>query len=184
MAKRQSTFRRGLRVVQLGMAFGLLSLLCQLLVAKPLNLLLATPAPGAGIAALELLLANFPLLVATPLLISASALAIEIPPWKVAIIAQLFVLVILWTVASLSMGMDVFLQSLPTWIPQLMAAIIGVLLSGFGYDKVASLRQRSSPSVSASAPADTPVRDPSPTATESVPAGPPAGETIEKPKES
>jgi hypothetical protein len=90
----------------------------------------------------RLLLANFPLLFATPVLVSALAFAVEISPWKVAVVAQLLVLGALWSALSVNMGADALIGMVGLWLPWLISAIAGVLLSGLGYGLVGRARKK------------------------------------------
>jgi hypothetical protein len=139
MALPQKPVRRALRLVQLGMAFGLLSLLCQILIARPFALVFWDSHSRWAIAA-QFFLGNFAFLIGTPLLVSAAAFAIEISPRRLAAIAQVFVLLALWVpmqIASGGQSTSFFLGG--AW---LVAGTIGVLLSGFGYNNIAAWLSR------------------------------------------
>src|SRR6266852_1942905 len=103
MAKPPSTFRQGLRVAQLGMALGVLSLICQKFASTPfLSMLFPDAEQGIGVSIAQLLLHHFALLFGTPLLVSAAALAIEVSPWRLAAVAQGFVMLLPLTVTCVS----------------------------------------------------------------------------------
>ncbi len=157
MARSPSRFRRGVRIVQLGMAFGVLALFCEVLISRPF-ILAVHSSPGLAFAIAAVFLGNFSLLVATPLLITVAALAIEVSPWRLAIASQLFILATRWAIWSVVQGPGAIFTSFFAWGVPLLAASVGVILSGIGYDKVATyLKARQArPPASAQAPPPNP----------------------------
>ena len=150
MGKPLTRFRQRARLVRLGIVVGLVALICQNLLLRPL--LLASPEEETGLLGLVLRFvgSNFALLIATPVLVSASALAIEIPPRRLAAIAQAVILSITLAILGVSGGIGMVADAL-VWTLWLMAAAVGVLLSGFGYDRIVTFarnRKAASPVLS------------------------------------
>jgi hypothetical protein len=138
MNKPPSKFKSGLRIGQLGMALGCLALLCEALAIRPFLLSEALDSPGALTVFARLFLGNFSLLVATPLLVAASAIAFEASPWRLAIVSQSFILLVRIAIMGVTQGLEWGDETPFVWGFSLVAAASGVVFSWIGHERVSN----------------------------------------------
>lgn len=164
---RQSPLGRGLRVFQLGVAFGFLALLAQALLVAPLLPFEAGGSDGVLRIVSGVLLRNFGLLIAAPLLVSAAALAVDVRPVKLVVGCQSFILVARVSISGVVEGIEVVADLWVEWVFALIAAAAGGVFGVIGFDKVGAWVKRR-------AAAPTPVSPPTPPLLAEAPAPPSA----------
>ena len=100
--------------------------------------------PPSGVAGLIgiVLLANFSLLCVTPVLVTLAALVIEISPWALAIVTQATVLFLRLVMLAIVQGVEVTPGNLFGSAVSILIAAAGVLIGGFGYNRVADFMGR------------------------------------------